>query len=92
LRDKDLRGMGRQLFPLALSIHLNPVANSRSADPQSVASLHRRFAARMRLHGSSAESLRAAWQECSPGGLVVVTGSLYLVGELLPLIRRCSRR
>lgn len=91
LRDKDLRGMGRQLFPLASSIHLSPVANSRSADPQSVASLHRRFAARMRLHGSSAESLRAAWQECSPGGVVVVTGSLYLVGELLPLIRRCSR-
>lgn len=91
LRDKDVRGMGRQLFPLASSIHLSPVANSRSADPQSVASLHRRFAARMRLHGNSAESLQAAWQECPPRGLVVVTGSLYLVGELLPLIRARSR-
>jgi len=33
------------------------------------------------------EALYSAWKECSPTGLVVVTGSLYLVGELLPLVK-----
>jgi folylpolyglutamate synthase/dihydropteroate synthase len=36
--------------------------------------------------------LRSAWKECSPGGLVVVTGSLYLVGDLLPLVRKDKLR
>jgi folylpolyglutamate synthase/dihydropteroate synthase len=42
----------------------------------------------MRVHADMRGALRAAWKECSPSGLVVVTGSLYLVGELLPLVRR----
>jgi dihydrofolate synthase/folylpolyglutamate synthase len=91
LRDKDIRRMGRELFPLARSLHLTPLNNQRSADPNRVARMFRKFTSLIRLHGSSRAALRAAWQECSPGGLVVVTGSLYLLGELLPLVRKAER-
>lgn len=91
VRDKDIRGIGGALFPLATSIHLTPLVNTRSADPAEVASIHRNFLPGMRIHRNIREALTAAWKECSPSGLVVVTGSLYLVGELLPVVRKNSR-
>jgi dihydrofolate synthase/folylpolyglutamate synthase len=91
LRDKDIRKMGAALFPSARSIHLTPLANSRSADPFEVAAIHKTFWSKMSLHRNSVDALRAAWKQCSPQGLVVVTGSLYLLGEVLPLIRKISR-
>ena len=56
--------------------------------PAALAKAHSRFRSRIRLHFDSSEALRAAWAESSRNGLVVVTGSLYLVGELLPFVRR----
>ncbi len=90
LRDKDIRKMGGELFPLARSIHLAPLNNSRTADPADILAMFQRFASRTRIHACSREALRAAWQECSRSGLVVVTGSLYLLGELLPLVDKKS--
>jgi dihydrofolate synthase/folylpolyglutamate synthase len=91
LRDKDIRGMGARLFPVAASIHLAPIPNSRSASSAEIAGLHKSFRSQMRPHSNMREALYAAWKECSPRGLVVVTGSLYLVGDLLPLIRRDTK-
>ncbi len=90
VRDKDIRKIGAALFPVAASIHLTPLANTRSADPAEVATRHKRFASKMRIHRNMKNALNAAWKECPPSGLVVVTGSLYLVGELLPMIRKNS--
>jgi dihydrofolate synthase/folylpolyglutamate synthase len=87
LGDKDIQRMGGLLFPLARSIHLAPVANSRSARPSDIAALHPRLRPRLRLHANAPSALRAAWEECPRRGLVVVTGSLYLLGELLPILR-----
>jgi dihydrofolate synthase/folylpolyglutamate synthase len=88
VRDKDIRKIGAAVFPVASSIHLTPLVNTRSADPAEIAAMHKRFRPRMRVHGNMKEALHAAWKECSPSGLVVVTGSLYLVGELLPTVKR----
>ena len=87
MRDKDIRNMAKHLFPLADSIHLAPLDNPRSATPAEIEAIHPRFRPRMRSHITSAEALHAAWKECPKRGLVVVTGSLYLVGEILPLLR-----
>ncbi len=86
VRDKDLAGMGRSLFPGAASIHLTRLSNERSADPAAVAALFPRLKKRVRIHENAVDALEAAWAECPPDGLVVVTGSLYLVGELLPYV------
>jgi len=92
LRDKDTGTMGSLLFPLARRIHLTPVANSRTADPAAIAAQHPRYGVRMRIHADARTALQAAWDECPRNGLVVVTGSLYLVGELLPLVRAQARQ
>jgi len=88
LRDKDIAGMIRRLFPLAARIHLAPLANKRSADPFAVLALAPRFARRIRVYPHAQAALEGAWRECGRGGTVVVAGSLYLVGEVLPLLRR----
>jgi len=87
MRDKNIREMGSYLFPLAAGIHLTPIANSRSADPNEIADLHRRFRSRMQFHPDANDALESAWRRCSRRGLVVVTGSLYLVGNLLPMVQ-----
>jgi len=92
MRDKNIRAMGGYLFPLAKTIHLTPIPNSRCADPAEVAFLHKRFRSRIKIHPNMNAALLSAWRECSPSGLVVVTGSLYLVGELLSLVRRFAKR
>jgi dihydrofolate synthase/folylpolyglutamate synthase len=88
MKDKDIRKMGRALFPLAESIHMAPLGNARSASPEAIAAMHSRFRARMQTHRNAVDALRGAWQDCPRNGLVVVTGSLYLIGEVLPLVRR----
>jgi dihydrofolate synthase/folylpolyglutamate synthase len=90
VRDKNIRGIAACLFPFADSIHLTPLNNSRSASPEEVAGLTRRFRSGMTIHSDMRQALDAAWKQCSPKGLVVVTGSLYLVGELLPLVQKHS--
>jgi dihydrofolate synthase/folylpolyglutamate synthase len=92
LSDKDIQSMGSMLFPLARSIHLTPVANPRTASPAEIAQKLSRFRMRMRVHRNALTALEAAWDECPRNGLVLVTGSLYLVGELLPLVRENAER
>jgi dihydrofolate synthase / folylpolyglutamate synthase len=92
VRDKNIRGIGGAIFPIATSIHLTPLVNTRSAAPAEVAAMHKRYAPRIKIHSDMREALRAAWKDCSASGLVVVTGSLYLVGELLPFVQANSEK
>jgi dihydrofolate synthase / folylpolyglutamate synthase len=91
VRDKNIKKMGSCLFPLATTIHLAEIANSRSADPADIADMHRQFRSRIRIHPNMHEALLAAWKQCSRSGLVVVTGSLYLIGELLSIVQKGCR-
>lgn len=88
VRDKNIRGIASGLFPLATSIHLTPLTNTRSARPEDVAAMAAKYRSRMVIHSNMRDALYSAWKRCSPKGLVVVTGSLYLVGELLPIVRK----
>jgi dihydrofolate synthase/folylpolyglutamate synthase len=83
VRDKNIKRIGGYLFPLATRIHLGPIANSRSADPADIAAMHKQFRSRMQIYPDMKKALLAAWDQCSSSGLVVVTGSLYLIGQLL---------
>jgi dihydrofolate synthase / folylpolyglutamate synthase len=91
LRDKDIKGMGACLFPLAQSIHLAQLSNARSAHPTEIKEAHRSFHDRIFTYENPQAALKSAWQKCSPRGLVVVSGSLYLIGALLPTIRKLNR-
>jgi len=79
-RDKDVRGVVQELEPLADRIVLTRANNPRAADPAVLS----RNLLRKRPHAVTAtveEALHLVNKESSPDDLVVVTGSLFVVGE-----------
>jgi dihydrofolate synthase/folylpolyglutamate synthase len=84
LQDKDWRHICEMLAPLADKIFAVPVASERTANPNELAQTCRAAnpAAEIFVCGSLSEAL----QKGSTEKFVVLTGSLYLVGEALELL------
>jgi dihydrofolate synthase/folylpolyglutamate synthase len=89
--DKQLEQMGEILFPCADTLILATVKNPRSASIERLREVADRFAqGKVLTSESSAAALRIAEAETPPEGLICIAGSLYLVGELRPLILSTS--
>jgi dihydrofolate synthase / folylpolyglutamate synthase len=92
LGDKDWRPMCEILAPLAAKIFCVPVASARTADARELANTFRDAnpAAEVLVCDSLGEALKKSGsRERSPHHaqeLIVITGSLYLVGEALELL------
>jgi len=87
MRDKQLDQIGETLFPVADTLILTPVENIRSASLEMLQPIAARSASGTVLGtSSSAAALRLAIEQTPPDGMIVVAGSLYLVGEMRPLI------
>ena len=81
LQDKDWAGICRILTPLAGRILVVPVASERSATPQKLGEACRR--ANPAALVVERPSLSAALGQITGEEFVVITGSLYLIGEAL---------
>ena len=94
MRDKQLDQIGEILFPIADLLILTPVDNPRSASIETLQPIATRFAkGSVAAARSSAEALRIATEKTPPNGLICAAGSLYLIGELRPLIlNMCEER
>ncbi len=84
LRDKRVGAMAAALFPLAAVVYLVRAPEERGLEP---AELLRRvpagLRARCRMETNLPTALEEARRRAGPRGLVVVAGSLFLVGEAL---------
>ena len=85
MADKDIEASARALFPLARVVILTRPRNKRAATPaqirRRVASLG--FGKRLRAAPGTQSALALARRLARSGETVVVSGSLYLVGEAL---------
>jgi len=83
MRDKAIREMTEILFPVATQVVVTHVDNPRAAATAEL----REAAARTGAVIHEAENAAAAWARAreltKPGGIVVVTGSIFLVGEVM---------
>jgi dihydrofolate synthase/folylpolyglutamate synthase len=88
MRDKRLEQMAEILFPAADNLVLTSIGNPRAATIDLLQSIARRFKEQsaIALASSSGEALRIAKEKTTSHALICVTGSLYLIGELRPLI------
>jgi dihydrofolate synthase/folylpolyglutamate synthase len=84
LQDKDWPQICRTLAPTAARIFTVPVASERTADERELAAACR--AANPAAEIAACDSLRRALEQTANDRFVVVTGSLYLVGEALELL------
>ena len=84
LADKDWRPMCEMLAPLAAKIFCVPVASTRTAEPTELAKIFRAAnpTAKVIACKNFSEALAASEDEA----FVVITGSLYLIGEALELL------
>ncbi|WP_244221882.1 bifunctional folylpolyglutamate synthase/dihydrofolate synthase [Corallococcus exercitus] len=88
--DKDWGPMMRALFPLAASVHLTPLDTPRSLAPERYIAEARVLCSRVVSHVSLEEALAGARADAvgRPDGLVLATGSLFLVGAVKRLVDR----
>jgi dihydrofolate synthase/folylpolyglutamate synthase len=86
--DKDVEGILQILGPPFSQAFFAPFGNSpRSVPPAELAAIFRRNCdVPCSVHGSSAEAWHAARSAAGPDDLICITGSLFLAGELRPLL------
>ena len=84
LDDKDATGMLRAVLPLAERVIFTRTGNPRALSPATLQSLAGQIAGRHIDFAVEADPRRAldrARAEAGPGGLVVATGSIYLIAD-----------
>ena len=82
LRDKDIRAITRHLFPVAGTVVLTRVPGDRGAAPEEIAALAPPACGRLWIEPDPRRAVRLARRESGGKTPVVITGSLFLVGEV----------
>jgi dihydrofolate synthase/folylpolyglutamate synthase len=93
MRDKDVAEIASILFPAARRLILTSPANPRAATIETLArAVPFNFdSSKITLAPDASEALRAARSQTPKDGLICVTGSLYLVGEIQSILRAPSQ-
>jgi len=86
MQDKDLAGIMQPLFSCASSVIITRAETPRAADPVFLEGVARRYHAKVLRAPSLSAALSAARQEAGEEGVICVTGSLYLVGDVKCLL------
>ena len=84
MRDKKLDAIAQQLFPIAAQLIITAPQNPRAAEPAYLRKLAMDHLSHTNIHVAvpAGAALHKAKELTPPGGLICVTGSLYLVGEI----------
>ena len=88
MRDKKLELIAQILFPKIAQLIATRPESPRAADPEYLRELAANYNTIQNIQVvlSSTEALKKAKQITPPDGLICVTGSLYLVGEVMNLV------
>src|SRR5579864_2914598 len=87
MRDKAISEMTEILFPLALRVIATRPENPRSASPEEIQQAGARTGTEIEAVAEPAAALERARASAGPETIVVVTGSIYLVGEAMRFLR-----
>lgn len=83
MADKDVAAIGRQLFPLAQAVVVTQAPGERAATPVDIVARVGPVSPPVRREPGVGRALALAERLAGPEGLIVVAGSLYLVGDVL---------
>jgi dihydrofolate synthase / folylpolyglutamate synthase len=86
MRDKAISEMTEILFPLANRVIATRPENPRSASPEEIQRAGSRTGSEIEAVSEIAAALDRARAAAGTDGVVVVTGSIYLVGEAMALL------
>jgi dihydrofolate synthase/folylpolyglutamate synthase len=83
MQDKAIREIAEILFPVAARVILTPADNPRSATPADIREASKRIEVEIEDASDVPAALRRAKAIAGPGGVIVVTGSISIVGEAM---------
>jgi dihydrofolate synthase/folylpolyglutamate synthase len=86
MRDKAVSEMTEILFPLAERVIATRPSNPRSASPEEIQQAAARTGTEVETASNVASAVERARVLVGPGAVVVITGSIYLVGEVMHLL------
>jgi dihydrofolate synthase / folylpolyglutamate synthase len=86
MRDKAISEMTEILFPLAEKVIATRPQNPRSASPEEIQRAGRRTGSEIEAVAQPGAALERARAAAVPDSVIVVTGSIYLVGEAMRLL------
>ena len=86
MRDKAISEMTEILFPLAERVIVTRPENPRSASPDEIRQAGSRTGAEIEAVDAVGAALSRARQIAGPNSVLVVTGSIYLVGEAMRVL------
>ena len=83
MRDKQIEEIARSLFPVADNIVVTQIQNPRSASLESLVQMAQPYVDHsIQTANTSNEAIKLALDCTSRNGMICVTGSLYLLGEI----------
>ncbi|HXE92043.1 MAG TPA: folylpolyglutamate synthase/dihydrofolate synthase family protein [Terriglobales bacterium] len=91
MRDKAIGEMAEILFPVAAHVVATRAQNPRSATPDEVRAAAARLGQEIAAEPDVPAALRRAFQFAGPDGLVVVAGSIYIIGEAIETIESVNQ-
>ena len=83
MRDKAIAEMAEILFPLAERVIATQADNPRSATAEEIRQAAARTSTEIEGAADVASALERARMLAGPRGVVVITGSIYIVGEAM---------
>lgn len=86
-RDKEIRKLTNILFPLARKIIITRFPYFRAADPEEIMTQSHGFKDKIVLEPDVKRAIDNALSEAGANGCILITGSLYLAGEVKKLFQ-----
>ena len=86
--DKDIEGIGGNLFPFADKIFFTRSNTKRAAAPEALKKRFPDHEKKIKLTFNVKEAVELARRQAKPDDLILVTGSLFVVGETLDFLSR----
>ena len=86
MRDKAISEMTEILFPLADRVIAASAENPRSASPQEIREAARRTGAEIETASKVTDAMQKAKCQAGTDAAIVITGSIYVVGEAMHLL------
>lgn len=88
--DKLVEQLGERLAPLAESVTCSRSRHPRAMDPRALAKRVSPYCRDVRVVSEAADACTYLLNTCGSSDVIVVTGSLFLVGELRSTLRRAG--
>jgi dihydrofolate synthase / folylpolyglutamate synthase len=92
MRDKAIREIAGILFPLAERVIATHAENPRAATPQEIAQFGAHTQAEILQEDTVRSALERARLLAGSQGVIVITGSIYIVGEALGILSQNAVR